>query len=148
MWRSGTCSALGDFAPAAAGKGQSHSNSLAAPEWTEQVLASRLTSAMICIPPSTSQRLHLARRHVSFRGIDQSLGNYLAAAVLFVRVLVLCVFAEKQGCLEGVEFRSRPQFFNTKLQPRHATASAEKCNATIGTKNIRLVNRNLSPKPD
>jgi hypothetical protein len=96
-------------------KGQSHSGSLAAPEWTGQVLASRLTPAMICIPPSTSQRLHLARREArQFQGNRPKFGKLPRRRRAFVRVLVLCVFGGRQGSLEGVEFRSRSQFFNTK----------------------------------
>lgn len=150
MWRSGTSQLWAILISRLRERGKEilTPDPLTVPERAGQVLANRMAPAIICIAPSTSQRLHLARRCVSFRGIDHSWGNYLAAAVLLSTSLLCSVFGEGQGSLEGVEFRSRSKFFNTKLQPRQATASAEKCNATIGTKNIRLANHHLSPKPD
>lgn len=113
-----------------------------------EVLASRMAPAIICIAPSTSQRLHLARRHVSFRGIDQSWGNYLAAAVLLSASL-FCASSEKAGGpLKALNSAPGPNSSTPNFNLDKPPHQPKKCNATIGTKKIRLANHHLSPKPN
>lgn len=67
-----------------------------------------MAPATIRIAPSTYQRLHLARRRVSFRGIDQSWGNYLAAAVLLSASLFCASLEKSRGPLKALDSAPSP----------------------------------------
>lgn len=130
MWRSGTSQlwAIPISRLRERGKAILTPDSLTVPERAGQVLANRMAPAIICIAPSTSQRLHLARRCVSFRGIDHSWGNYLAAAVLLSTFLFCASLEKGRGPLKALNSAPGPNSStpNSNLdkpqhQPKNAT---------------------------
>lgn len=83
-----------------------------------------------------------------FQGNRPTLGKLPRRRRAFVRVLVLCVLGKSRGPLKALNSAPGPNSSTPNFNLDKPQHQPKKCNATIGTKNIRLANHNLSPRPD
>jgi hypothetical protein len=126
MWLSGRSRALGDSDLAAADKRHPRNRLLGRIRQSTLVLSSKIAPAMLCIPPSTSQRLHLARRCL-FQGSQPQLGKLPCRRRAFVRVSLFCASlgASRGPWKRWIPFQGSPRI---QILQHHASSTSHRIN--------------------